>query len=83
MTGKSSKWANVRLAEQRAFARQLVDRVNAGEPLYDATWKTLMETKFLEEIRAKIHAVALLSEAGHDVSMIKIRSEAQLKDSAT
>ena len=82
MTGKPSKWANVKEEEKRQFTRAMADYVNGGAGMYEATWRALIDVYFLEEIRAKIHAVALLAEAGHDVSMIKIRSEEQLKGSA-
>lgn len=82
MTGKPSKWANVKEEERRQFTRAVVDYVNGGAGMYDATWRALVDVYFLEEIRAKIHAVALLAETGRDVSMIKIRNEEQLKDSA-
>lgn len=67
---KTSKWTGEKKRVEQSFTRQVVDRVNGGEGLYDATWKALMDVYFLEELRAKLTATALLGAAGHDVTPI-------------
>ncbi len=82
MTLKTSKWEKVRKNEIEKFMRHIIDCVNGGASLYDATWQAMVEVNHVPKPRARMDAVLVLAAAGHDVEPILQMLKAEV-DNAT